>query len=139
MPTPGTVVGSRGPAAWDDPAGRVLASFLAVGVAFADRRLLAGEPIYGEGDPDGGLHFVVWGSARVYKRYGPRGGPKEATLEGARPHRDNAEPEARGRAGGGRAGRRRGARPGGASPDGLARLRPDAGAGARRTFGRRGF
>lgn len=92
------------PAAWDDPAGRVLASLRAAGVPFAERRLPAGGPIYGEGDPDGGLYFVVSGSARVYKRYG-RGGLKEATvalvgaggvfgepsLEVARPHRDNAE------------------------------------------------
>jgi CRP/FNR family transcriptional regulator, cyclic AMP receptor protein len=104
MPTPGTVAGAREPAAWEDPARRVLASLRAAGVAFAERRLPAGEPIYGEGDPDGGLYFVLSGSARVYKRYG-RGGLKEATvalvggggvfgepaLEVARPHRDNAE------------------------------------------------
>jgi CRP-like cAMP-binding protein len=70
MPTPGTVVGVREPAAWEDPAGRVLASLRAAGVPFAERRLLAGEPIYAEGDPDGGLHFVLSGSVRVYKRYG---------------------------------------------------------------------
>jgi CRP-like cAMP-binding protein len=104
MPTSGTVAGARRPTAWEDPAGRVLASLRAAGVPFAERRLLAGETIYGEGDPDGGLYFVVLGSARVYKRYG-RGGLKEATvalveaggvfgepaLEEARPHRDNAE------------------------------------------------
>src|SRR4028118_2272022 len=78
-PTPGTVAGVREPAAWEDPAGRVLASLRAGGVPFAERRMLAGEPIYGEGDPDGGLYFVVSGSARVYKRYS-RGGLKEATV-----------------------------------------------------------
>jgi CRP-like cAMP-binding protein len=96
--------GLREPAAWEDPAGRVLASLRAGGVLVAERRLPAGGPIYGEGDPDGGLYFVVAGSARVYKRYGPRG-MKEATvalvggggvfgepaLEVARPHRDSAE------------------------------------------------
>ena len=104
MQTFGTVAGVREPAAWEDPAGRVLASLRAAGVPVAERRLLGGEPIYGEGDPDGGLHFVVSGSVRVYKRYG-RGRLKEATvalvgaggvfgepaLEGARPHRDSAE------------------------------------------------
>ena len=57
-------------AAWEDPAGRVLASLRAAGVPVAERCLLAGEPIYGEGDPDGGLYFVLSGSVRVYKRYG---------------------------------------------------------------------
>jgi CRP-like cAMP-binding protein len=104
MPTFGTVAGVRKPAAWDDPAGRALASLRAAGVPFAERRYGPGEPVYGEGDPEGGLHFVVSGSARVYKRYG-RGRLKEATvalvgaggvfgepaLEEARPHRDNAE------------------------------------------------
>lgn len=92
------------PAAWEDPAGRVLASLRAAGVPVAERRLLAGEPIYREGDPDGNLYFVLSGSVGVYKRYGPRG-LREATvalveaggvfgepaLEGGRPHRDNAE------------------------------------------------
>ena len=96
--------GVRGPAAWEDPAGRVLASLGAAGVPVAERLYGPGEPIYGEGNTDGGLHFVVSGSARVYKRYG-QGGLKEATvalvgvggvfgepaLEGARPHRDSAE------------------------------------------------
>jgi CRP-like cAMP-binding protein len=104
MPTFGTPAGVRKPAAWEDPAGRVLASLGAAGVPVAERRYGPGEHIYGEGDPDGGLHFVVSGSARVYKRYG-RGGLNEATvalvgaggvfgepaLEEARPHRDNAE------------------------------------------------
>src|SRR4028118_612699 len=104
MPTFGTPAGVREPAAWEDPAGRVLASLGAAGVPVAERRYGPGEHIYGQGDPDGGLHFVVSGSARVYKRYG-RGGLKEATvalvgvggvfgepaLEVARPHRDNAE------------------------------------------------
>jgi CRP-like cAMP-binding protein len=104
MPTPGTVAGAPRPTAWEDPAGRVLASLRAAGVPLAERRLPTGGPIYGEGDPDGGLYFVVSGSARVYKRYG-RGGLNEATvalvgaggvfgepsLEGARPHRDGAE------------------------------------------------
>ena len=104
MPTPDTVAGARGPAAWEDPGGRVLASLRAAGVPVAERRHGPGEPIYREGDPDGGLYFVVSGSARVYKRFG-RGGLREATvalvgaggvfgepaLEGARPHRDSAE------------------------------------------------
>ena len=95
---------ARGPAAWEEPAGRVLASLGAAGVPVAERLYGPGEPIYGEGDADGGLHFVVSGSARVYKRYGP-GGLREATvalvggggvfgepaLEGARSHRDSAE------------------------------------------------
>jgi CRP-like cAMP-binding protein len=90
--------------AWEDPAGRALAGLRAGGVPVAERRYGPGEPIYVEGDPDGGLRFVVSGSARVYKRYGPRG-TKQATvalvgaggifgepsLEGARPHRDSAE------------------------------------------------
>jgi CRP-like cAMP-binding protein len=73
-------------------------------VPVAERRYGPGEPIYGEGDRDGNLYFVVSGLVRVYKRYG-RGGTKEATvalvgaggvfgepsLERARPHRDNAE------------------------------------------------
>ena len=96
--------GVRGPAAWEDPAGRVLASLEAAGLPVAERRHGPGEPIYGEGDPDGGLCFVVSGTARVYKRYGP-GDLREATvalvgaggvfgepaLERARPHRDSAE------------------------------------------------
>src|SRR5918997_462077 len=103
-PAPAGVAKRREPAAWEDPAGRALASLRAGGVPVAERRLLAGEPIYAEGDPDGGLYFVVAGSARVYKRYGPRklgeatvalvgGGGVfgEPALEGARPHRDNAE------------------------------------------------
>ncbi len=99
----GGAAGRRVPT-WEDPAGRALASLRAGGVPVAERRHGPGEPIYGEGDPDGGLRFVLSGSARVYKRYGPRG-TKEATvalvgaggvfsepsLEGARPHRDNAE------------------------------------------------
>ena len=99
----GGAAGRRVPV-WEDPAGRALASLRAGGVPVAERRYGPGEPIYGEGDPDGGLRFVLSGSARVYKRYGPRG-TKEATvalvgaggvfgepsLEGARPHRDNAE------------------------------------------------
>lgn len=103
-PAPAGVAKRRVPAAWEDPAGRALASLRAGGVPVAERRLLAGEPIYAEGDPDGGLYFVVSGSARVYKRYGPRrlgeatvalvgGGGVfgEPALEGGRPHRDNAE------------------------------------------------
>ena len=104
MQTFGTVAGVREPAVWEDPVGRVLASLWAGGVPIAERRLLGGEPIYGEGDPDGGLYFAVSGSVRVYKRYG-RGRLKEATvalvggggvfgepsLERARPHRDSAE------------------------------------------------
>ena len=99
----GGVAGRRVPA-WEDPAGRALASLRAGGVPIAERRLLAGEPIYRQGDPDGGLRFVLSGAARVYKRYG-QGGLKEATvalvgaggvfgepaLEAARPHRDGAE------------------------------------------------
>ena len=104
MPTPDTAAGARVPAAWEDPVGRALASLRAAGVPVAERRHGPGEPIYREGDPDGGLRFAVSGSARVYKRYG-RGRLKEATvalvgaggvfgepaLEGARPHRDGAE------------------------------------------------
>ena len=95
--------GRRVPA-WEDPAGRALVGLRAGGVPIAERRYGPGEPIYGEGDPDGGLRFVLLGAARVYKRYG-QGGLREATvalvgaggvfgepfLEGARPHRDNAE------------------------------------------------
>jgi CRP-like cAMP-binding protein len=99
----GGAAGRRVPA-WEDPAGRALASLRAGGVPVAERRHGPGEQIYGEGDPDGGLRFVVSGSVRVYKRYG-QGGLKEATvalvgaggvfgepaLEEARPHRDSAE------------------------------------------------
>ena len=49
----------RGPAAWEDPAGRVLASLRAAGVPVAERRYGPGEHIYGEGNADGGLRFVV--------------------------------------------------------------------------------
>lgn len=80
MPTSGAGGGTREPAAWDDPAGRVLASLGAAGVPVAERRYGPGEPLYGEGDPDGNLHFVVSGSVRVYKRYGPRGLRREGVL-----------------------------------------------------------
>ena len=69
-----------------------------------ERRYGPGKRIYAEGDPDGGLRFVLSGAARVYKRFGP-GGLREATvalvggggvfgepsLEGGGAHRDNAE------------------------------------------------
>ena len=101
---PAGVPDRRVPAAWEDPAGRVLASLEVAGVPVSERRLLAGEPIYGAGDTDSGLYFVLSGTVRVYKRYG-RWGLKEATvalvgdggvfgepaLEKGRPHRDGAE------------------------------------------------
>ncbi len=49
MQTFGTVAGVRKPAAWDAPAGRVLASLEATGVPVAERRYGPGEPVYGEG------------------------------------------------------------------------------------------
>jgi CRP-like cAMP-binding protein len=75
-----------------------------VGVPVIERRYGPGEQVYAEGDPDGGLRFVLSGAVRVYKRFGP-GGPREATvallggggvfgepsLEGGETHRDNAD------------------------------------------------
>jgi CRP-like cAMP-binding protein len=73
-------------------------------VPVLERRYGPGEQIYGEGDPDGGLRFVLSGAVRVHKRFGP-GGLRKATvalvggggvfgepsLEGGGAHRDNAE------------------------------------------------
>ena len=86
------------------PAAAVLSRLRAAGVPVAERRYGPGEQIYGEGDADGGLRFVLSGSVRVYKRFGP-GRTREATvafvggggvfgepsLGGDEAHRDNAE------------------------------------------------
>jgi CRP-like cAMP-binding protein len=55
----------------------MLTCLAASGVPIAERRHGPGEVIYLRGDPDGGLRFLLEGTARVHKPYG---GYKEATV-----------------------------------------------------------
>ena len=57
----------------DPPAAVVLSRLEGAVVPVIERRYGSGKRIYAEGDPDGGLRFVLSGAVRVYKRFG-RGG-----------------------------------------------------------------
>jgi len=55
----------------------VLSSLAGAGVRMAERRLEAGEAVYGRGDPDRNLFFLVEGVIKLYKSHR---GHKEAIV-----------------------------------------------------------
>jgi CRP/FNR family transcriptional regulator, cyclic AMP receptor protein len=57
------------PRLWDRPVAFVLSSLEVAGVPMAERRLEFGESIYGRGDPDRHLYFLVEGVVKLYKGY----------------------------------------------------------------------
>jgi CRP/FNR family cyclic AMP-dependent transcriptional regulator len=57
------------PPLWDSPGAFVLSSLEGAGVPMAERRLEFGETIYGRGDPDRHLYFLVEGVVKLYKGY----------------------------------------------------------------------
>jgi CRP-like cAMP-binding protein len=65
------------PPLWDQPVAFVLSSLEGAGVPIAERRLGFGETIYGRGDPDRHLYFLVEGVVKLYKSYS---GHKEAIV-----------------------------------------------------------
>ena len=75
---PPEVVKGRDPAPMERPprarpGAAALSCLEGAGVTVLECRYGLGEQVYAEGDPDGGLRFVLSGAARVYKRFG-RGG-----------------------------------------------------------------
>jgi CRP/FNR family transcriptional regulator, cyclic AMP receptor protein len=65
------------PPLWDMPMAFVLSSLAGAGVRMAERRLEAGEAVYGRGDPDRNLFFLVEGVIKLYKSHR---GHKEAIV-----------------------------------------------------------
>lgn len=65
------------PPLWDMPVAFVLLSLEGAGVPMSGRRLEFGETIYGRGDPDRHLYFLVEGVVKLYKGYR---GHKEAIV-----------------------------------------------------------
>lgn len=57
------------PRLWDRPVAFVLSSLEVAGVPMAERRLEFGDSIYGRGDPDRHLYFLVEGVVKLYKNY----------------------------------------------------------------------